>query len=113
MERLINAVLARGTGRKADLEIKMFGGGLINAALADIGGKNIEFVRQFLADEGYAMAGGDLGGTFARRVLFKPASGRVFVRRLARLEGEGVVRDEIAIARRHEAGQASADVELF
>jgi chemotaxis protein CheD len=114
MERLINAVLTRGTGNKDNLELKIFGGGLINGALSDIGGKNIEFVREFVHNEGYRLAGEDLGGTFARRVLFKPASGRVFVKRLASKEGEGIVREELAIAvNRRVAPQPSDDIELF
>jgi chemotaxis protein CheD len=114
MERLINAVLTRGTGNKDNLELKIFGGGLINGALSDIGGKNIEFVREFVLNEGYRLAGEDLGGTFARRVLFKPASGRVFVKRLASKEGEGVVREELAIAgSRRVEPQPGNDIELF
>jgi chemotaxis protein CheD len=114
MERLINAVLTRGTGNKSNLELKIFGGGLINAALSDIGGKNIEFVREFVANEGYALAGQDLGGTFARRVLFKPSSGRVFVKRLASKEGEGVMRQELAIMGSNRAApRPSDDIELF
>lgn len=114
MERLINTVLSRGTGGKANLEIKVFGGGLINSALVDIGAKNIEFVREFLANEGYATAGEDLGGTFARRVLFKPQSGRVFVKRLASQEVDGVAREEMAIAvRRPPTPAAGNDIELF
>ena len=31
MEQLINKVLTRGTGKKANLEIKVFGGGKINS----------------------------------------------------------------------------------
>src|SRR5690606_30786414 len=53
MEQLINKVLSQGTGKKSNLEIKIFGGGKINSALDDVGAKNIEFVRQFLVDEGY------------------------------------------------------------
>ncbi len=50
MEQLINKVLTRGTGRKANLEIKVFGGGMINARARPMSGaKNIEFVREFLA----------------------------------------------------------------
>jgi chemotaxis protein CheD len=114
MERLINAVLTRGTGNKANLELKVFGGGLINGALTDIGGKNVEFVREFLANEGYAVAGQDLGGTFARRVLFKPSSGRVFVKRLASKDGEGVIREELAIMGKTRAAPRPADdIELF
>jgi chemotaxis protein CheD len=114
MERLINAVLTRGTGNKGNLELKVFGGGLINGALTDIGGKNIEFVREFLANEGYALAGQDLGGTFARRVLFKPSSGRVFVKRLASKDGEGVIREELAImGKTRAAPRPAGDIELF
>ena len=114
MEQVINSVLTRGSGSKSNLEIKIFGGGLINSALVDIGGKNIEFIRQFLSDEGYIAAGEDLGGTFARRVLYKPQSGRVFVKRLASKEGEGVAREELAIAgRRVVAPPVLDDIELF
>ncbi|HTJ56610.1 MAG TPA: hypothetical protein VL418_03475 [Devosiaceae bacterium] len=114
MERLINTVLSRGSGQKTNLEIKVFGGGLINASLIDIGGKNIEFVREFLANEGYVASAEDMGGTFARRVLFKPHSGRVFVKRLAANEGDSVAREELALAsRRVVAPPAADDIELF
>src|SRR5690606_34352403 len=55
MEQLINMVLSKGTGRKANLEFKVFGGGNIHAGMNDVGLKNIEFVREFLANEGYAL----------------------------------------------------------
>ena len=112
MEQLINKVLTRGTGRKANLEIKVFGGGLINAALTDVGAKNIEFVRQFLADEGYTLASEDLGGSFARRVMFKPHSGRAFVKRLDSDTGASVAREELSIVRRR-AVPRPVDIELF
>jgi chemotaxis protein CheD len=113
MERLINAVLTRGTGDKANLELKVFGGGLITAGLSDVGGRNVEFVREFLHDEGYRLAGEDVGGTFARRVLFRPATGRAFVKRLASHEGEGVLRQELVIAGRRASAPAADDIELF
>jgi chemotaxis protein CheD len=116
MEQLINKVLNRGTGRKANLEIKVFGGGLINSALTDVGAKNIEFVRQFLRDEGYAVAGEDVGGAFARRVMFKPHSGRAFVKRLDSDAGASVAREELSIVRKRVAPRpapAADDIELF
>jgi Chemotaxis protein; stimulates methylation of MCP proteins len=114
MEQLINKVLSQGTGKKSNLEIKIFGGGKINSALDDVGAKNIEFVRQFLSDEGYVVASEDLGGTFARRVLFKPHSGRAFVKRLDSDAGASVARDEIALAKRRIVVPAPAqDIELF
>ena len=117
MEQLINRVLTRGTGRKANLEIKVFGGGKINAALDDVGAKNIEFVREFLANEGYVVAKEDLGGTYARRVMFKPASGRAFVKRLDNAANASIAREELAVAatRRQGLGTRLAldDIELF
>lgn len=113
MEQLINKVLSQGSGCKTNLEIKIFGGGKISSALDDIGAKNIEFVRQFLADEGYAVTSQDLGGTYARRVLFKPWSGRAFVRRLDSAMGASVAREELALARRRIVVPATTDIELF
>ncbi|KKB11030.1 hypothetical protein VE25_14695 [Devosia geojensis] len=114
MEQLINKVLTGGTGKKANLEIKVFGGGKINASLDDVGAKNIEFVREFLTAEGYALASEDLGGTFARRVLFKPHSGRAFVKRLESSENASIARRELVVARRGPAPKPAADdIELF
>lgn len=115
MEQLINRVLSRGTGRKANLEIKVFGGGRINGALDDIGLKNIAFVREFLANEGYELAKEDLGGTYARRVMFKPWSGRAFVKRLDNAANASIAREELAIASRRSrlVRPAVDDIELF
>lgn len=116
MEQLINQVLTRGTGRKSNLEIKVFGGGKINGALDDIGLKNIGFVREFLADEGYVVVKEDLGGTYARRVMFKPYSGRAFVKRLDNTANASIAKEELAVAarrRRFLAKPVFNDIELF
>ena len=117
MEQLINKVLSRGTGKKSNLEIKVFGGGKINAALDDVGAKNIEFVREFLANEGYQMSGEDLGGTYARRVMFKPVTGRAFCKRLDNTANANIAREELAVAasRRIVVAKPAADddIELF
>lgn len=114
MEQLINKVLSHGTGKKSNLEIKIFCGGKINSALDDVGAKNIEFVRQFLADEGYASTSEDLGGAYARRVLFKPYSGRAFVKRLDSDAGANVAKEELALARRRVVVPPPVDdIELF
>lgn len=114
MEQLINKVLTRGSGKKANLEIKVFGGGKINAALDDVGAKNIEFVREFLLNEGYGVASEDLGGSYARRVLFKPFSGRAFVKRLDSEAGANVAREEIVLVKRRAVVlPVSDDIELF
>ncbi|MDB5560611.1 MAG: hypothetical protein JWN11_29 [Hyphomicrobiales bacterium] len=113
MEQLLNMVLSRGTRSKTNLEIKVFGGGLVTSMLQDIGAKNIAFVRDFLANEGYALAGEDVGGTYARRVLFKPGSGRAFVRRLGNTEGASVANEEIALVSRRTTVAPVDDIELF
>jgi len=113
MEQLINKVLAAGTGRKQNLEIKVFGGGNINSALTDVGAENARFVRTFLEREGYTIAGEDMGGTYARRVLFKPSSGRAFVKRLDSTTGQSVALEEMAIAGRGAEASAADDIELF
>jgi chemotaxis protein CheD len=98
MEQLINQVLSLGTGNKANLEFKVFGGGMANTTLLDIGAKNIEFLREFLANEGYVADKEDLGGPFARRVMFKPHSGRAMVKRLDSATGASIARQELTIA---------------
>lgn len=112
MEELINKVLTRGTGRKTNLEIKVFGGASINPALPNIGAKNVDFVQDFLANEGYAAIKRDLGGNFARRVLFKPHSGRALVKRL---DGNAVA--SVAAQELRYAGQRFkppvGEIELF
>ncbi len=113
MEQLINKVLTRGTGRKANLEIKVFGGGLINAALTDVGAKNIEFVHEFLENEGYALASEDVGGTVARRVMFQPWSGRAFVKRLDGAVVASVAREEMFIVDRRRRRSGATEIELF
>jgi chemotaxis protein CheD len=115
MEQLINRVLQQGSGRKSSLQVKIFGGGLVSAALSDIGAKNIEFVRRFLGDEGYAIASEDVGGSFARRVLYQPYSGRAMVKRLDSASASSVVREELTIvgARRSRVTARADEIELF
>ncbi len=114
MEELINKVLKIGTGNKNNLEIKVFGGGKINSSLADVGAANIEFVHRFLRDEGYKIAAEDVGGNFARRVLFSPYSGKVKVKRLDSITGQTIVKEELAIAgKQNIAKPQEDDIELF
>lgn len=114
MEQLINQVLSRGTGRKANLEIKLFGGGAINGAMQDIGAKNIDFVHGFLGTEGYAAVREDTGGSFARRLLYKPVSGRAAVRRLDGQLGLTIVEAELLASRRAaRTAPAYREIELF
>ena len=75
MECLINALLKSGAVRSR-LTAKVFGGARMIGSSAGVGAKNAEFVLSFLKDEGIPVEGQDLGGSQARRIRFKPTTGR-------------------------------------
>jgi chemotaxis protein CheD len=112
MERLINDILKLG-GRRENLEIKLVGGGRVLAEMnTDIGARNIDFVRQYVHDEGFKVLSQDLGDVFPRRVVYFPQTGRMRVRKLT----SG--RDEKLVARERQYLQQlvrppEGEIELF
>lgn len=74
MEMLINALMKAGA-RKDRLQAKIFGGAKMMADLRDIGKGNAVFAKEFLGSEGIACIAESLGGTNARRVVFRPTTG--------------------------------------
>jgi chemotaxis protein CheD len=113
MELLINGILTRG-GCRDRLEAKLFGGAKVISALSDVGARNVAFAKQFLADEGIPVVGGNLGGDSARRIQFWPSSGRARQMTVACADDE-MLQSELVQAR--EKGPTSSeqgnDVELF
>lgn len=81
MEQLINRILSAG-GNRADLEVKIFGGGRVLSSLTDVGNHNVEFVREYLRQEGLRVVSEDVGETCPRHVQYFPQSGRVRVKHL-------------------------------
>ena len=81
MEQLINRILKAG-GTRADLEVKIFGGGRVLKTLTDVGDHNVTFVREFLKQEGLRVTSEDVGDTCPRHVQYFPLTGRVRVRHL-------------------------------
>ncbi len=79
MELLINELLQQGA-QPGRLRAKVFGGAAMIAGLTDAGMRNSEFVVDFLAREGIAHVGGDLGGKLARRLEFWPGTGRARIK---------------------------------
>jgi chemotaxis protein CheD len=75
MESLINDLMKAGAV-KSRLEAKIFGGARISADLRDIGRTNAVFAKEFLATEGIACIGESLGGSNARRVVYRPTTGQ-------------------------------------
>ncbi len=112
MESLINDLLKLGAARER-LEIKVFGGGQILAAMTDVGGRNIQFVRNYLTIEGYRLTAEDLGGTQPRKVVYFPTSGRARLRKLRPVENRIISRHEQLYLESLGRQIAGGAVELF
>jgi chemotaxis protein CheD len=112
IERLINELIKYGA-RRERLEIKVFGGGKVIAGMADIGRKNIEFVREYFTIEELPIAAEDVGGSWARRVRYFAESGKVMIQRLQTRETTEVVENERALERRLSLAPPRGEVDLF
>lgn len=76
IEVLINEMLKRGA-RRSTLQAKLFGGANVTENLGPIGKSNGEFALKYLATEDIPCVAKSLGGSSARRVVFRPATGQV------------------------------------
>ena len=112
LERLINELLKRGAERR-ELEIKVFGGVQVIAAQSDIGRSNVEFVRGYLYDEGLHAEVEDVGGPWARRVRYYPATGKVLVKHLPMGEATKVTSQEESFRSKLKNERQAGEVELF
>jgi len=82
MEVLVNSMLGKG-GQKARLVAKAFGGGNIMSSIrTSIGDRNAIFAREWLEREGIALVAADLGGPWSRKIIFDPASGYAYCKRI-------------------------------
>jgi chemotaxis protein CheD len=111
MEQLINSVLSAG-GTRQELEVKIFGGGRVVAKLSDIGARNLEFVREFLRQEGLKVAAEDSGDICSRHVQYFPRSGRVRVRHLSARAAQLGAKEQRYLDRLDQAPVAG-EIDLF
>ncbi|MEO6800635.1 MAG: chemoreceptor glutamine deamidase CheD [Rhodanobacter sp.] len=112
MEQLINAILKAG-GQRADMRVKVFGGGRVLARMSDVGKRNIEFVQRYIATENLTLVASDLGDVYPRQVQFFPTSGRARVRLLRRSDDLKLVADERGYLKRLANDPITGEVELF
>jgi chemotaxis protein CheD len=112
MELLINEILKNG-GRRDNLEVKITGGGRMLANMSDIGQRNIDFVRKFLATEGLEIAAEDLGDIYPRKVYYFPVTGKVRVKRLRTMHNATITEREHAYLLDMRRQSPQGDVELF
>lgn len=116
MELLINTLIQQGAV-KSRLRVKLFGGGMVmgTGKQANVGEKNIDFIRNYVKNEGLNLAGEDLGSEFPRKVVFDPITGKAWVKKLRGYRAE-VEAEEISYKRRlvNEAKRDDDDsAELF
>jgi len=113
MERLINDILKLG-GRREDLEFKLVGGGHVLAEMStDIGARNIEFVREYMHEEGFEVAVEDLGDNHPRRVVYFPQTGRMRVRKLTAPREQVLVAQEREYLKKLASSPVDGEIELF
>jgi chemotaxis protein CheD len=113
IERLINELLKRGA-KRGYLEVKVFGGGHVLPGVAgDVGKSNVEFVRQYLRDEGLPIRAEDVGGNCGRRLRYVPSTGKALLKHLEMSETKAVVVQETEHERSLRKKQVHGDVELF
>jgi chemotaxis protein CheD len=97
MDRLIKGILQFG-GAPENLEFKVVGGGKVLDTAIDVGGKNVQFVREYLSAQGYSVSAEDLGDSFARKVYYNPRTGAMRVKRLATTYNTTVFERELQYA---------------
>ncbi|MFC1750155.1 chemoreceptor glutamine deamidase CheD [Pseudomonadota bacterium] len=112
MEALINDILKNG-GRRSNLEIKLFGGGMILEHMTDVGKKNIKFVHEFLQTEGLAVIAEDLGDIYPRKVHYYPKTGRVRMKKLRSLHNRTIIDREVNYMDSLESKPIEGEIDLF
>lgn len=114
MEILINHLLKLGA-RRSSLVAKVFGGGRVMSSLAGsmVGERNADFVLRYLDTERIPVLSQDLLDVYPRKVYFFPETGRVLVKRLARLHNDTLARREREYAERLSGSPIAGEVELF
>lgn len=112
MELLINTILSHG-GRRNHLEIKLFGGGAVMRQMTDVGQRNIQFARDFVAAEGFQVEASDLGGPWPRKILYDPLKGKVLLKRLKRIHKDTLAKKEEHYLEQLNHTPSECDVELF
>ena len=84
MRQLLQMLESLGAN-SARLEAKLFGAGRVIAKMTDIGEKNADFALGYLQERGIPVVARDLGDCCPRKIIFFPATGRAFVKRIPEL----------------------------
>lgn len=112
MEQLINRILGGG-GNRADLEVKIFGGARVLAATTDVGQTNVQFVRQFLKQEGLKVISEDVGNITPRHIQYFPTTGKVRVKHLANSQSANLIKQEATYSKAIDKAPVAGEIDLF
>lgn len=110
MEQLINSLLKLGC-RRDTLEIKLAGGANMFNSGYRVGDLNVQFIHDYLSQEGFRIFAEDVGGEQARRLIYLPDQGRMLIKRMDKVAG--VISEEKAYRAQTREQSAHQDVELF
>jgi chemotaxis protein CheD len=112
MEHLINTILSNG-GKRKNLEVKAFGGGKIIPTLSDVGMKNINFVLDYIDQEGLKLLSQDLGDIYPRKVIYSPKTGKVIMKKIQDLHNDTIAQRERQYFNSLKNVPVEGDIELF
>lgn len=114
MELLINHLLKLGARRHC-FEAKVFGGGSVLRGMTanNVGDRNAEFVRDYLATEKIQVVAEDLLDIYPRKVYYFPVTGRVMVKKLKNLHNATLFDREVEYSLRIKKSELSGDIDLF
>ena len=103
MEALLNTMLNRGAA-KHRIRAKAFGGGAVidttTPGAVAVGKRNADFAHEWLAREGIPLIASDFLGPWSRKILFVPANGDAYCKRVtsSRISRASLLREEQAYA---------------
>lgn len=113
MEHLINTILSNG-GKRKNLEIKVFGGGKITAAMnSAVGDSNIDFILEYIDTEALKLLSSDLGKDYPRKVNFYPETGRVRMKKIQSLNYDEIISRELSYKQQIKDVPIESEIELF
>ncbi|HEY9199761.1 MAG TPA: chemoreceptor glutamine deamidase CheD [Gammaproteobacteria bacterium] len=112
MEQLINTLIKHGA-RRDNLEVKIFGGGRVLKQMTDVGRRNIEFAREYIATEGLRLVSEDVGDIHPRKIMYWPLTGRVLMKKLRSLHNDTILLREENYQHSIEERPTEGAVELF
>jgi chemotaxis protein CheD len=81
--------------------------------MADIGRKNIEFVREFVDMENMLVLAEDLGDIYPRKVQYVPSTGKVYVKRLRSAHNDTIVQRERKYMNEIDRKPIDGEIDLF